>query len=112
MLYALVHYPAVDVERINRLRRKYDPQFDLIAPHITVMFPVPESIGKHRLLSHIESVLPHWKPFPIHWKGLRKSWDEYLFLVLEGGEAEVIRLHDDLYTGLLSEYRSKDIPYV
>ncbi len=48
----------------------------------------------------------------MHLKGLQKSWDEHLFLVLEGGEAEVIRLHDDVYTGLLSEYRSEGIPYV
>jgi 2'-5' RNA ligase len=29
MLYALVHYPAVELRSINQLRSKYDPQFHL-----------------------------------------------------------------------------------
>src|SRR5438270_9007778 len=112
MAYALIHYPAIDPERINQLRSKYDPLFNLIAPHITIMFPVPDSIGGLRLVSHTESVLHRWKPFSIHLKGLQKSWDKYLFLILVEGEADVARLHDDTYTGLLSEYRSARIVYV
>jgi len=77
MLYALVHYPAVELGPINRLRSKYDPQFRLIAPHITIMFPTPDSIGERSLVSHIENVLHRWEPFPIRLKGLHQSWDEY-----------------------------------
>src|SRR5262249_50221617 len=107
MLYALVHYPAVDPGYIDQLRSKYDPQFRLIAPHITIMFPTPDSIGERSLVSHIESVLHRWEPFPIRLKGLRRSWDEYLFLLLNKGEWNAIRLHDEIYTGLLSEYRDE-----
>src|SRR4030095_6311106 len=105
MRYALVHYPAVDLGRIDLIRKKYDPQFRLIAPHITIMFPAPDSIGERGLVSHIESVLRHWEPFPICLKGLQESWDQYLLLLINKGEADVIRLHDEMYTGLLSEYR-------
>jgi 2'-5' RNA ligase len=76
------------------------------------MFPVPDSIGERGLVSHIESVLSHWEPFPICLKGLQQSWDEYLFLLLNKGEADVIRLHDEIYTGLLSEYRNKVRPFI
>ena len=107
MLYALVHYPAVELGPINRLRSKYDPQFRLVAPHITIMFPTPDSIGERSLVSHIESVSHRWKPFPIRMKGLQQSWDEYLFLLLNKGEEDVIRLHEEIYAGLLSEYRSE-----
>jgi 2'-5' RNA ligase len=107
MLYALVHYPAVELRHINRLRSTYDPQFRLIAPHITIMFPTPDSIGERNLVSHIESVLHRWEPFPIRLKGLQQSWDEYLFLLLNKGEGDVTRLHDEIYTGLLSEYRDE-----
>lgn len=86
MIYALVHYPAVDPGRINQLRSKYDPQFHLIAPHITIMFPMPDSIGECGLVSHIESVLRHWESFTICLKGFQQSWDEYLFLLLNSGE--------------------------
>jgi len=75
MPYALVHYPAVDLRLIDGLRSKYDPQFRLIAPHITIMFPAPDSIGERGLVAHIESVSRRWESFPIRLKGLQKSWD-------------------------------------
>ena len=112
MLYALVHYPAVELRHINRLRTKYDPQFRLIAPHITIMFPTPDSIGERKLVSHIEGVLHRWESFPIRLKGLQQSWDEYLFLLLNKGEEDVIRLRDEIYTGLLSECREEVRPFI
>src|SRR5215510_13155386 len=112
MLYALVHYPAVELRYINRLRSKYDPQFHLISPHITIMFPTPSSIGERNLVSHIESALHGWESFPIRLKGLHRSWDEYLFLLLIKGKEDVIRLHDEIYTGLLSEYRNEVRPFI
>ena len=112
MVYALVHYPAVDTQHIDALRRKYDPQADLIAPHITVMFPLQHSIGESSLISHVEQVLGTCRPFPIHLAGLEQSADHYLFLVLQEGRAEVIRLHDRIYTGIVAPYIGTDLPYV
>jgi 2'-5' RNA ligase len=112
MIYALVHFPEIDLQPINSLRKEYDPQFDLIAPHITVIFPVPDTIGERHLVSHIGNVLQHWQPFSIRLKGLEKSWDEYLFLTLQKGKDDVLRLQDNLYSGFLSEFRNKEIPFV
>jgi 2'-5' RNA ligase len=112
MVYALVHYPPVDTQHIDLLRRKYDPQADLIAPHITLMFPVPSLIGESSLVSHIENVLSGCRQFPIHIAGLEQSADHYLFLVLQEGRAEIIHLHDRLYTGMLAPYLRTDLPYV
>ena len=112
MIYALVHYPNVDTQRINLFRKKYDPQVDLIQPHITLMFPVPESIGEDNLVHHLQSVLSGWQPFPIHLQGLQKSWDDYLFLMVQEGNADIISLQSGIYTGVLADYRKEDIPYV
>ena len=112
MSYALVHFPTVDVRQIEELRRKYDPQVHLIAPHITIVFPVPHSLCKSRLASHIVNVLRCFKQFSISLQGLEQSWDNCLFLLLQDGRAEVIRLHDDLYTGVLAPFIRGDIPYV
>jgi len=76
------------------------------------MFPTPDSIGERNLVSHIEGVLHRWESFPIRLKGLQQSWDEYLFLLLNKGEGDVIRLHDEIYTGLLSEYRDELRPFI
>ncbi len=112
MFYAFVHYPAVDTICINQLRRKYDPQVDLIDPHITIVFPVPESVGEQSLVLHIQKTLREWKPFTIHLQGVQPSWDHYLFLLIQEGNADVIRLHDELYTTLLAGYDRDDLPFV
>ena len=112
MFYALVHYPDVDTSRINQLRKKYDSQVDLIEPHITIVFPVPESLGEQKLSFHIDRVLGDWQPFPIRLKGFLQSRDNYLFLLVADGSADIIRLHDELYTGVPASYRRDDIPFI
>ena len=112
MLYAVIHYPDIDAHHINQFRKKYDPQFDLIEPHITLVFPVPEFIGESNLTRHIETVLKNWSPFPIHLKSLQGSSDGYLFLLVQEGYVDINNLHTELYTGILAEYRRGDLPYV
>ena len=112
MIYAVVHYPNVDTRHINRLRKKYDPQFNLIEPHITLMFPVPESVGEEKLVHHLHTLLSGLEPFRITLRGLRKSWDQYLFLSVQEGENKLIDLHDKIYTGTVADYRKEEIPFV
>jgi 2'-5' RNA ligase len=111
LIYALVNYPHLDVRRVNQFRKRYDPQVDLIEPHITLMFPVPESIGEDNLVDHLESVLSGRQPFPIHLQGLQKSWDDYLFLMVQEGKENIIDVHSKIYTGVLAESRKADLPY-
>jgi 2'-5' RNA ligase len=110
--YALVHFPDIDTERINLLRKRYDPQFNLIEPHITLMFPVGEAIGENNLVNHVVSVLRNRQSFQVHLHGLERSSDDYLFLMVQEGNADIIGLHDEIYTGLLVGYRKPDRPYV
>ena len=112
MSYALVHYPNINTEHINQIRQKYDPQFDLIDPHITLVFSIIESINENNLILHIDSILTKWKIFPICLKGLQKSWDEYMFLMIEEGKVDMVKLHNKLYTGILAEYFRENLPFV
>ena len=112
MVYALVHYPNIDTKHIDEFRRKHDPHFDLIGPHITFIFLVPESVGESNLISHIENVLGQWPPFPIQLRGLQKAWDHWLFLTLAKGNEIAIRLNQELYSGLLAAYYRPDITFV
>jgi 2'-5' RNA ligase len=89
MYYGLVHFPKIDIKHIDLLRKKYDPTVDLIQPHITIMFPVPDEVGEAALVQHIERVLKPWKPIPIRTRGFHKSWDHWLFLTLEEGNPDV-----------------------
>lgn len=109
MTHALIHYPEINTEQINRLRSKYDPQFNLIEPHITIVFPVLGPVNEHLLITHIEGMLRDSQPFPVHLNGLGRSWDDYLFLLLREGREEVMRLHEAMYTGILTPYREPSI---
>jgi hypothetical protein len=112
MYYAVAFYPDVDPEPINRIRRKYDPTEPIIEPHIAVVFPVPESVGEDNLAHHVEGVLSSWKPFPVRMSGFKKSFDHWLFLTLEEGYDDVVRLYRELNTGILDTYRRDDIEFI
>jgi len=112
MTYALVHYPEINTERIDLLRMRYDPQAALLAPHITLIFPLPETVDESALISHIEAVLLQWKAFPLGLEKLERSFDDCLFLTATEGAQELIGLHDDLYRGMLAAHERADIPYV
>lgn len=115
MYYAMGFYPqfgAELAEAIGAIRRAYDPMARFVGPHVTVLFPVPGSVGEDRLINHIRNVLSGWVPFKIRLGGFHKSHDHWLFLTLEAGAAEVKRLYQSLYTGILAEYRRDDIKFV
>jgi 2'-5' RNA ligase len=112
MDYAVVHFPNIDTRPIDPFRKKYDPQAGWIEPHVTVMFPVPELVGEDALVDHLRDVLSDRRPFPVRLRGLRKSWDDYLFLTVEEGGRELVDLHGRIYTGPLAEYRKDGAPFV
>jgi 2'-5' RNA ligase len=111
MYYSLVYLPDME-GKINHFRKKYDPYHKIIDAHLTIIFPVPDSINKKKLTAHIATVLKKWKPFNIRLMGFEKAWDQWLFLVLKEGKQEVINLHDQLYKGILAEYLRSDIKFV
>ena len=111
MYYGLVYYPQFDPELrelIDEIRRRHDPTVQRSKPHITVLFPVPDSEGESQLISHIQSVLSDWSPFEIRLGGFHKSDDHWLFLTLTEGESQVKQLYRSLYTGILEKYRGDD----
>ncbi len=69
-------------------------------------------VGESELVSHIESVLNDFSPFEIRLGGFHKSRDHWLFLTLAKGEAQVKKLYQSLYTGILAGYRRDDIEFV
>jgi 2'-5' RNA ligase len=115
MYYALNFFPRLSAElsaSIDAIRREYDPTSGFTKPHITVLFPVPGSVGQGQLIGHIQNVLSDWSPFEIRLGGLHKSHDHWLFLTLIEGETQVRKLYYALYTGILAKYRRDDIEFV
>lgn len=110
--FALVHYPNIDCPSLSSFRQRYDPQATLIAPHITLLFPVPTALGEEPLVHHLASILRPWRPFPFRLHEVQLSTDRHLFLLLQEGNDELIRLHQAIYSGMLASYRRAEFPFV
>lgn len=94
-----------NIEIIESLRRKYDPLFGLIPPHITLVFPFESDISAQLLQNHVCDVLKGFKPFFIRLQDFTATADQYLFLNVKNGNDQIIELHDRLYSGVLSIHR-------
>lgn len=110
-MFAVVYFPNANLDKINDFRKKYNHKdWEIIQPHLTIVFPIND-ISADLLQQHIESVANKLKSFPIHLNGLTKSFDDYLFLEAKEGNDEIIKLHSQLYSGMLASYLRADIPF-
>jgi len=113
VFHALACFPTIDTTKIEAFRKKYDPHYNLIKPHITLIFPIDNtSISRKSLSEHIKSVVNNWESFNIELSGLKISWDHWLFLLVKEGKKEIIELHDELYQGILSPHLRSDLEYI
>ncbi|WP_042464131.1 2'-5' RNA ligase family protein [Neobacillus dielmonensis] len=100
-----------NINLIEELRKKYDPLFGVVQPHITLVFPFESEISSLTLEEHIKNTLIGVKPFPILLKGVTGSLNNYLFLNVKKGNDNLIELHDRLYSGPLFEFMSRQHTY-
>lgn len=104
--YAIVYFPNINTRKIESFRKKYDPNSDIIAPHITLVLPF-SNIPIGEISKHIELVVKGIQPFQIHLQGLMKTDDDLLFLLVKEGKDKIIKIHNLLYSGILSSLEQK-----
>lgn len=112
MLYAFIYKLKTNISSIDQLRSKYDPYYNLIGPHITLIFPTPDSVSIKDLRDHVQQIVSKHTPFDIRLSGLDKSWDHWLNLLIKEGNQELINLHDELYMGVMAPFLRNDLPFV
>lgn len=111
--YAILYLANLPRESIASFRREYDPTVALIDPHVTIVFPVSsEAVQSDVLRQHARDVAARMSPFEIQFRGLEKSWNHWLFLLVDQGREEVVALHDALYRGDLRPHLLTERPYV
>lgn len=112
MKRAIHIFPAFHkAEKIQDIRKIYDPLSDKIPPHITLVFPFESLIPLNELFSHVQSLANNLSPFTLIMNGVTGSNGEYLFLNVKQGNDALIHLHDELYKGILTPYRNHHITY-
>lgn len=105
--YAIVYFPNINTEKINAFREKYDPYCNIISPHITLVSPFSD-ISEDQIFKHIETVTKDMRPFQVHLHGLMKT-DDLLFLLVKEGQEEIVKIHNLLYSGILTSLKQRYI---
>ena len=113
-LRTILIFPEFDnIERIEQIRKKYDPLAQLIKPHITIVFPFESQMSNEELRQILQNRLKNIKPFDVELTGFSKQADQYgnyLFLNIVKGENEISTIHHLLYENELKEFDS-GLPY-
>ena len=95
-----------NIDLIEDIRRRYDPAFRSVPPHVTLVFPFTSDMPTDTLRRHIEVALLGVEPVPLCLSGVsvRKDFGNYLLLDVHRGRNKLIEVHRRLYTGLLAPY--------
>lgn len=89
-----------NVKVIHNIRKKYDPLADLVAPHITLVFPFNSKKTNEDLSLMLENCLSNIHPFEIELSGFSKSVDRFgntLLLNVMKGTDTIKKIHTILY---------------
>jgi len=119
MQTCVVAYPELapaDHAWIERLRQRHDPNFRLVAPHWTLIFPTA-ALDPAAIERHIAQVAAGFAPFAFELRCALVVRDAFsalshLFLVPDAGFGQLVRLHDALYGGVLADQLRLDVPYI
>jgi 2'-5' RNA ligase len=96
--------------KLERVRGKYNKESHKYKPHITLVYPF-EVESQHELKKHIQKSLENFKPINLRLKGLKKSKKGYyLYLLIDKGKEEIIQIYKKLNSGLLKDFKNKDMP--
>lgn len=120
MALLVLGYPtlaAADYRRIQAFRADHDPQFRIVAPHVTLVFALDDSL-EETLIAQVRRiakaqpkvgfVLRSAKLMP----QLPGEEDAPIFLVPDEGYASLVQLHDELYNGPIAAHLRQDIPFI
>lgn len=107
-LRTVMIFPDFDnMDIINQIRLKYDPLYELVPPHITLVFPFESEMSNDTLRSILERKLEGVHSFPLCLQGIRKQEDKfgnYLFLDVKEGKEQIAMIHNLLYANELHEF--------
>lgn len=119
MAFLVIAFPDLSAEDrsfIQSFRVRHDPHHGLVDPHVTLVFAVND-LGYEEFAAHIRGISRDQARIPFTFRSAAivqgvVDYRYYLFLVPEEGYAHLAGFHDRLYTGILSDDRRYDIPFI
>ena len=110
-IIAVPRFAPDDLEWIDRIRSRYDPQRNVVAPHFTLVFPCKAG-PVDAVLEHAAHVASQTEPsrFVLR-SALAVKASSHVFLVPDEGTSAVVALHRSLNSGHLAPSARTDIPF-
>jgi 2'-5' RNA ligase len=109
--YALVVIPPADEMReVEVIRRRYDPQFQLVPAHITVVFPFPSSLSVTQLGAEVGPALAARPAFVADLSGISVH-GSYVFVDVACRGDDLADLHQRLHEVLVDAAATRRHPY-
>lgn len=119
MALLLLAHPEISEENFNWIqsfREKNDRHYPLFMPHFTLIFPVYD-INENDFKEHVKQRAAGFSKIKFTLKSaitVKDSFSDFwdIFLVPDEGNGAIIKLHDELYKGVLITYLRIDLPYI
>ncbi|HEY3146202.1 MAG TPA: 2'-5' RNA ligase family protein [Dongiaceae bacterium] len=101
LLYVIAEPETSDADRdwIQSIRKRHDPQFDMVGPHFTLVFGT-DALPATGLVAHVRAIVQRFPPFAFELSRIEvfpgAAMEYYLFLMPEKGAHELQSLHEAL----------------
>lgn len=97
LLYVIAEPDISEADRawIQSIRKRHDPQFDLVGPHFTLLFGT-DAMPADALTARVKKIAGHVPAFAVVLRRIEVFDDCCLFLVPEAGTRELTLLHEAL----------------
>jgi len=114
-IIAVPRFAQDDLEWIDRIRSRYDPQRNVVAPHFTLVFPCKAG-PVDAVLEHAAHVASQTEPSRFVLRSARAVKDTFtasshVFLLPDEGSSAVVALHRSLNSGHLAPIARTDTPF-
>ncbi|MEH1973183.1 MAG: 2'-5' RNA ligase family protein [Nostoc sp.] len=116
----VVNYPTISAFEfawIQNVRKQHDELYlQVINPHFTLVFPAFNFL-EAPFINHVQQVTQKTQAFDFVIRCAVLSNDVFsqythVFLVPDEGYSNIVKLHDRLYTGVLTKELRQDIPFI
>lgn len=94
---AVVIFPSEDMDGVERIRARWDPLADVLAGHITLMYPFDGGREPGGVVAAVDAVAATTEPFAFELGDPTVREEEYLFLLARTGGEQIRALHEALY---------------
>src|SRR5690625_3157531 len=103
MYYGVAIFPSKHIQdEANALRKRYDPRYDLIPPHITLKSAFKaDATLREKMIIELDKIAKETKPFTIHVNKVRTfaPVTNTIYFKVEP-TPELSKLHEQMYSGI------------